>query len=306
MSNIIIERGKTVKLEELEEYSVAIDGFVIGPQIDALHHKFSFDHHGTEILRHATSSASFQSWVACMLGLEAERFNYFINHVDSDSALAVWTLKNSSRCSEPLVKKLVDAVNLSDCFGGALVFNGNSKLVEWVSAPEVEARRCGDYDKLSNEGLRNILDSILARIDLYVNGDASIEISKNHPHCEFKVLSNENDWVMVESDDSHVYSALYHSGFDRLVVVHQLADKSYCFSVAKRSDFIPNFDLFEIFSQLNKLEPGWGGGSTIGGAPRNPDGSRSRLTPDQVREIVNNCVLGKYKIKPTRKKAVKK
>lgn len=28
---------------------------------------------------------------------------------------------------------------------------------------------------------------------------------------------------------------------------------------------------------MNQLEPGWGGGSTIGGAPRNPDGSRSKL-----------------------------
>jgi len=241
-----------------------------------------------------------------MLGLDPSNYIIYLNHVDVDSCLATWCLKNPERCSEPLARKLIESVNLSDSHGGALLLNGNSKLVEWIAAPEVDSMRNGDYAKLSDEGLRNILDSILSRIDLYVNGEASIEIVKQHPHCEYKVLSNENEWVMVESLDPHVFSALYHAGFDRIVLVHPQQDGSIAYSIARRSDFIDNFDVLEIFFQLNKLEPGWGGGSTIGGAPRNPDGSRSRLTPDQVKEVVNNCVLGKYKKTPKKKTSSKK
>jgi len=41
-----------------------------------------------------------------------------------------------------------------------------------------------------------------------------------------------------------------------------------------------------ILAALAAEEPGWGGGSTVGGAPRNADGSRSRLDPDAVFERV--------------------
>lgn len=50
----------------------------------------------------------------------------------------------------------------------------------------------------------------------------------------------------------------------------------------------------DILKNLNELEDGWGGASTIGGAPRNPDGSRSKLKPEQI-VIVINDTLKNYK-----------
>jgi hypothetical protein len=50
------------------------------------------------------------------------------------------------------------------------------------------------------------------------------------------------------------------------------------------------FDVPRILAELSHEEPGWGGGSTIGGAPRNSDGSRSRLPPQRVFEIVERSV----------------
>jgi hypothetical protein len=41
-----------------------------------------------------------------------------------------------------------------------------------------------------------------------------------------------------------------------------------------------------ILARLAALETGWGGGSSIGGAPRRPNGSRSFLPPDQVFELI--------------------
>ncbi|WP_043603413.1 MULTISPECIES: hypothetical protein [Protofrankia] len=45
-----------------------------------------------------------------------------------------------------------------------------------------------------------------------------------------------------------------------------------------------------ILGALAAREPGWGGGSSIGGAPRRPDGSRSSLHPDEVFTIVEAAV----------------
>jgi hypothetical protein len=56
---------------------------------------------------------------------------------------------------------------------------------------------------------------------------------------------------------------------------------TFGWTIGKKSDFargnIPGF-----LDEMNAREPGWGGGSTIGGAPRNPDGTRSRLTFTEV------------------------
>jgi len=312
MIDIVIQRGKTVKLSELPDYSIALDGFVQGPEIDPEHCRYSFDHHGG-CLRFCTTSACMQAWTAILLGLEPQNYTAYINDIDADVCMAVWCLKNPERCSEPLVKKLVDAIGIGDMHGGAFGLNGMLKTVEWISAPETDSRRNEDYCKLSNDGLKTILESILHRIDLYVNGESSIEVSKQTIHGDYKILRNESNWVMAESQDPHAFAALYNAGFDRIVLVRPQDDKSNAISIAKRSDFIGEFPILKIFKGLNKFEPGWGGGSTIGGAPRNADGSRSKLDLDKIAEVINDCIAGKViktakaaKTKTTAKTTAKK
>jgi hypothetical protein len=55
--------------------------------------------------------------------------------------------------------------------------------------------------------------------------------------------------------------------------------------VGKASEFVP-FDVRRFLEMCNELEPGWGGGSTIGGSPRNSDGSRSRLKVEEVSRVL--------------------
>jgi hypothetical protein len=55
--------------------------------------------------------------------------------------------------------------------------------------------------------------------------------------------------------------------------------------IGKASEFVA-FDVRRFLERCNELEPGWGGGSTIGGAPRNPDGTRSRLDIDVIARIL--------------------
>jgi hypothetical protein len=288
--DVVIQRGRKVKLEELPQYSIALDGFVPGPKVDPENHRFSFDHH-EGCLRYCTTSACMQTWTAILLGLDPSEYTIYANDVDSDVCIAVWCLKNPDRCQDPLVKKLVDAVGLGDMHGGAFPFpnNGLAKTVEWISAPETDSKRNNDYNKLSDGGLYSIMEAVLHRIDLYADGEASIEVAKQPKHGEYKILRNQNDWVLIESQDPRAFSAVYHAGFDRIVLTRPQSDGSLAVSIAKKSDFVGKFNIPGMFVKLNRIEPGWGGGSTIGGAPRNPDGSRSRLKIEAIIEVIDSC-----------------
>jgi hypothetical protein len=311
--DIVIKRGDPVALETLPEYSIALDGFVQGPKIDEEAHRFSFDHHAG-CLRYCTTAACMQARDAVLAGLDPEPYTIFCNDVDADVCAAVWCLKNPTRCTEPLVNQLIDAIGKADMFAGAVGLNGMRKTVEWICEPEVASKRNGDYEKLSDEGLNPILESILGRIDLYVDGKASAEIAKQQMNENFQLLRRENNWALIESQDPHALSAIWQAGFTRVVVIRPLADKSTAVTIARKSDFVDGFPLPEIYDALNAEEKGWGGSSTIGGAPRNPDGSRSRLPVKKIVEIIDAVMVpetavpskGKRPTRPPKAPAKKK
>lgn len=294
--DVVIKRGVKMAIEDLPHYSIALDGFVQGPRIDADHHRFSFDHHDG-CYRYCTTSACMQAHTAILLGLDPSAYTIYANDVDADVCAAIWCLRNPDRCKEPMATKLINAIGSLDMHGGAFGgINGMGKAVEWISAPETDSRRNNDYHKLSDSGLYSILEAVLHRIDLYVDGEAQIEITKQPKHGEYKILRNENDWALVESQDPHAFASIYQAGFDRVVLVRNQTDGSLCVTLAKRSDFISGFPIKKMYEELNKAEGcddknGWGGGSTIGGAPRRSDGSRSKLKLEEIVAVIDKCVL---------------
>jgi len=303
---IKIQRGKILDLNELPEYSIALDGFVQGPVVDTDHHRYSFDHH-SNCLRYCTTATCTQVWTAILLGLDPNKYTVYINDVDIDVCMAIWCLKNPDRCTEPQVRRLVEAIGLGDMHAGALPLNGMHKTVEWVSAPQTDSIRNGDYEKLSDSGLNTIMESIIHRITQYVNGDASGDIADQETYGNFKIIKNdENGWALVESQDPHVYTTLYKAGFDRVIISRPQEDGSNAVSIAKRSDFIDRFPLLKFYTALNKLEPGWGGSTMIGGAPRNNDGSRTKLLLDDICEVLNCVIENKPITVKKAKKASKK
>ena len=157
---IKIERGKVISLDKLPNYSIALDGFVQGPQVDSENFKYSFDHH-QGCVRFATSSACMQAWTAIMLGLDPANYTIYCNDVDADVCASIWCLKNPDRCKEPLVARLIDSMGKFDMHAGAFDINGMKRTVEWISSPQTASIKNGDYEKLSDEGLEPILESIL-------------------------------------------------------------------------------------------------------------------------------------------------
>ena len=80
------------------------------------------------------------------------------------------------------------------------------------------------------------------------------------------------------------FAAVYANGCVAAVMCPEGAESTVGFTIGKRSDFV-SYDVQEFLRRMNELEPGWGGGSTIGGAPRLEGGRRSSLSVDTVREV---------------------
>ena len=287
---LVIERGRIVPLDELPPRSVALDGYVQGPAIDAEAERYSFDHHAG-CVRHATRATSEQTRDAITLGLDPTRLTAYINDVDLDTALSVWLLANPHRVQETIVRELVNAAGLLDAHSGAYPMpDYMRRTIEWLSEPETVARADGSYWGLDDHGLEELLADVSRRIDVYTRGEARPSVATYAVDERYEVEKRGTGWILARTIGTRAHAAWFRDGHARVVMYRQLPDGTYGYTVAKQSEFVKNFPVGSILAALADREPGWGGGSTIGGAPRHHDGSRSRLTPDEVFKIVESVV----------------
>ncbi len=287
---IVIERGKTLPFEALPPRSIALDGYVLGPRIDAEHERYSFDHHG-DCVRHATRSTAEQVHDALVLGLAPRSLTVYLNDVDLDTALAVWLLRHADRAREPLVNRLVHGAGLLDAHSGAFPLAGDlPTIVEWLSEPETQARATGAYFELDTAGMRALLDEIGRRVSVYADGASQAYTQGYSIDNRYEVLHRGTGWVLVQSLGTRAHARLFADGHERVVIHTTLRDGTHGYTVAKRSEFVKGFPVPAILAALDAREPGWGGGSTVGGAPRHPDGSRSRMAPAEVFDVVEAVV----------------
>lgn len=291
--DLIIERGATVPFEELPPRSLALDGYVQGPALDLVLQRFSFDHHDA-CVRMVTRATCQQVLDALLLGLDTTDFTIFLNDVDGDTALSVWLLRNPQRVTEPEVRMLVESVGGLDAHGPAypVLQPGLAEAFQAVAmARENELRRSREYQTCD---LRALLEECLEGIDAFVAGGMHWDgESEAVPYEVFR--RGTGGWVMVECQ-GWVFRTLYQDGYTKGVTYRQLPDGSWQYSVGKKSDLVQGFPIGPhsregtILHHLANLEPGWGGGSSIGGSPRNADGSSSRLAPGEVFEAIEELL----------------
>jgi hypothetical protein len=294
---VVVEYGRTWDLAELPEYSVALDGAVQGPSVSPAERRLSFDHHANCI--RMVTSACQQVLDAICVGWDPSGWKVFVNDVDGDTALAVALARNPHWADDHAVHDLVHAVGRIDAHGPAYRLPLRlSALVDrfhrTAMAPVAEVRRAGAYGTAHHVAL---LDECVARIEARVAGTMPPEDTPPE-HRSYAVSHRGEGWVMVTSD-APVFDLVYRDGHDAAVAYQQLPDGSYAYTVAQRSDLV-DFDVPAVLAALCELEPGWGGGSSIGGAPRNADGSRSRLTLQEVAEVVSRVVAGRRTRGPAR------
>jgi len=308
---LVVSPGLTVRLEELPPYSIAVDGVVQGSVIDAEQGRFSFDHHG-ECVRLVTSATCRQVADALLLGVEPGEYTVYVNDVDADTVLAVALLAHPEwlAAGTPTVvpvRRLVEAAGGRDAHGPAYPVLEPDLLARFSEMVPLPSRRSGtNADEMAADLAQGVEG--VARLVTVLAGKGSAERPETRNDDEnqaeagrgtasFSVTHTGAGWVMATSDADALDEG-YARGFPRLVMWRRLEDGSIAYTVARRSDLVSGFPVGPasrpgtILAALASREPGWGGGSSIGGAPRHPDGSRSSLTPDDVFAIVERVVAG--------------
>lgn len=296
---IVIQRGKTVSFDELPDNSVALDGYVQGPAIDVSRCKYSFDHHAG-CLRLVTKATCAQVLDALILGLDPESMTVYLNDIDADTVLAVWLLKHPDAVTLPRVRDLVEDVANVDAHGPSYFpYVRDSDLCQrffkGAMEPETRCRRDGSYG--TADLYKMLKDCLKLTNKLVFRNKRFPQIYRERRPNHYTITHRGSGWVMSHSHE-RVFGALYRDGYTRVVSYHELrinlsgggCEDSYAYTIAKQSDLVENFNIPKILKRLDEIEPGWGGGSSIGGAPRRPNGSRSFLEPDRVFEIIEDIV----------------
>jgi hypothetical protein len=292
---IIIERGRVWSPDELPNFSLALDGAVQGPHIDLDRNVLSFDHHD-KCVRTFTRATCQQVMDSILLGFDPEGFTAYVNDVDGDTVLACWLLQNPRLAVRSDVRAIVEAVGAIDAHGPAYPLGEGNMLAEvfyeGVMAPEKDTRRARTYGHCDLNGLLRLC---MERFGQMIEGENfGIDFVDNEP-VHYVFTHQGAGWAVVYSE-GFAFPTLYDDGYNAVVLYNTLPDGSWGYTIGKKSEFV-NFPVGPaskpgtILHMLAAAEPGWGGGSSIGGAPRNPDGSRSRLSPKKVFELIS-ALLG--------------
>jgi hypothetical protein len=262
--------GITINPDKMEKGSIYLDGACRGPHIDNEKRSFSFDHHA-DCSRFATLSTCEQVLLALDLGLNPDGMTVYLNDLDADGSLSLWLLRNPSKIdacgSDPsFVREQVRLIGFVDSHGPV---RAPTKLHKSLSR---NPRVAQTTDMLWED--QGLIDT------WYEGGEGALPEPFSFPPCPVHGIDKNGKVVEVYGDFSTAYAA------GAIMALQKVPgpEGTIGWTVGKRSDFAKG-DIPTFLSAMNELEPGWGGGSTIGGAPRNEDGSRSKLSFTEVWEV---------------------
>lgn len=292
-------------IKEAPIRSVALDGYVIGkPRWDSKKILQNFNHH-EEVDRLSTRCTCAQILNAIRLDFFEQfrnedgeiEINIFVNDCDEDVCLSVYLLRNGVMAESvinPKLNRLVNAEDALDTTSGAYPFPKDMPLLRemaWIFEPYRIARKNGFLNTNDPQIYRQVIDAVGDRIQQYVTGNGK-EIALN---TKYEIIESGKGWAMVKEIGEYARTSMYADGIKAFVSVTERTDGKYNYIIGKNSPYIP-FDIEKMFKRLNEAEglmkDTWGGGDIIGGSPRV---AGSSLTPLQVKEIVEEVVLGKKK-----------
>jgi hypothetical protein len=260
-NEIVFNYGATCTVEQMEPNSIYLDGACRGPAINNEKRSFSFDHHAN-CSRFATIATCEQVLLALDMGLDPDGMKVVINDLDADTSLSLWLLLNPDKIDDR-VRALVRNIGFVDAHGPV---RAPEKLHKLLSRnPRIPQTRDMVWEDQQH---------ICAWYD---HGDEALPEPFSFPPCPVHGLDRDGNVVEVIGD----FATAYAEGAVIALAKVPGPQGTIGWTVGKRSDFargnVPGF-----LEEMNTLEPGWGGGSTIGGAPRKEGGLRSSLGWTQV------------------------
>jgi hypothetical protein len=259
--------GKTIAPAEMEPFTLYLDGACRGPFVDLVKPAISFDHHA-DCIRTFTLATCQQVEVALRLGLDVGSYRSIVmNDLDADTIVAAWLLDAAARQSglawlaDPRITELVAQIGFVDAHGPIVP---SHPMHGALTLPPRAVQSYADFVRL--------LDQLQAWYDT-----GEVPATRAFPPAPWFGIGADGKEVSGEGD----FSTAYLTAVAAVVLVPGPGG-TLGYTVGKRSEFVP-YDVPAFLARMNALEPGWGGGSTIGGAPRQPDGARSKLPVDEVR-----------------------
>lgn len=301
----IVRIGHVWSFDELPDNTIALDGAVNGPAIDAERRRFSFDHHAG-CIRLVTSATCQQVFDALLLGLDPSQCTLLLNDVDGDTTLSLWLLQRHDLWRErgaiTRVWPLVAAVGASDAHG--LVHPlAREPLATHFYVIIMEPVRNNRPTAGKDGQAHRTLAECLARLSEW--WESGLVPAASLPKAEkFPSVTLHGTWAFADSGSWAIGPTmagsgwLYEQGHDRIVLCTHLTGGRWQYTLARRSDLVGGFPLPEIYDALNAAEAeirshalspqeAWGGGSSVGGSPR--DGG-SMLAPEKVVQIIESVV----------------
>jgi len=304
-TKVLLQRGVTVPFDQLPPRTIALDGYVQGPAIDPQHQRYSFDHHGG-CIRHATLASCEMALDAVDVGLDPTGMLLCLNDLDADSVLSAWILLRPAAAAEPRVTSAIRALGRLDALGPASRGPGLVPALRWALQPLLQAELAGTVRTLDDTAYRGLLDQCLERLDRWwaaggPHDDPRFPPPPPPPDPPLKILHQGAGWVLARTAVGlSGFRQLYQRGLRAAVLARPLPDGTTEYTLGKASEFVTGFDVPRLLQRLALAElrqnpsqdPGhtWGGGSTIGGSPRNPDGSSSRLSWEQVVAVIEEAL----------------
>lgn len=303
---LFIEPRKTYTWEDFQKekppFSIALDGFVDAPtQRDPYGPYANFDHH-TKSDRLATRSTSEQVHLEINLGLfktfrrgGIPTANVYVNDPDEDTCVAWWLLKHHEMVidhAQPAINRLVYCEDRLDSTAGAYPFGDTSmrRKMAWIFAPYNDARFKGKIAVMDAAEMRNVIESVEARINQHILGEGQELVLEGH----YEKIGGGNGWTMTKETGPASRMAMYEDNIAAFVaLVAQRNDGAYVYTLGRRSIWV-TFDLPKLYRTLNGIESSivfdgnrWGGSDTVGGSPRE---TGSRLPPYKLQEIINHTL----------------
>jgi len=260
--------GETIASIEMLPRTIYLDGACRGPAVDLTKPAISFDHHA-DCVRTFTLATCQQVDTALRLGLDVNAYDAIVmNDLDADTIVAAWLLDAASRpggrasLADPRVIDLVARIGFVDAHGPVVPPH---PMHAALSLRPGKTQTYEDFIRLS--------DLLQAWYDT-----GEVPVAREFPPAPWFGFTADGVEVSGEGD----FTTAYAAGAVAAVILVPGPAGTIGYTVGKRSEFV-RFDVPGFLRRMNELEPGWGGGSTIGGAPRNADGTRSRLAIGVVR-----------------------
>jgi len=224
-------------------------------------------------------------------GEHGPRATVWVNDCDQDVCLATWILFHPDRAGEAWVRTLAYIEDLLDMSAGGFPMPDERDLlgeVRWVFEPYTGQRP--NMADLTADDMSDIIYEVHERIERFLEGT-----SDSLPLVgDYRQIGGGDGWVLVEVDHQNARRKMVEAGVRAGVEVYARNGERYLYAIWRRSEYIVDFPVAEIFVELNEMEglPGdkgvaWGGSENVGGSPR---GVGSLLAPAQVEEAVNRVV----------------